>query len=132
MKSLTVHRESVCGMCGLAICLCFLTAEVVELAHPHVSGRPSIVATAPGRSPHHDHAHEECVGFVSMGESRFVASTGGGVVLPQGQENFASGGDYSAQRARSYDSMGSPAKPSAATRSWPRWSSTRYSIRFRS
>src|SRR6266705_2703542 len=31
----------------------------------------------------------------------------------------------SAQSARSYDGLGSPAKPSAARRSWPRWSSTR-------
>src|SRR5437660_3202852 len=30
-----------------------------------------------------------------------------------------------AQRARSYEGRGSPAKPSAARRSWPRWSSTR-------
>ena len=36
--------------------------------------------------------------------------------------------DRSAQRARSYDGRGSPAKPSAARRSWPRWSSTGYSI----
>jgi hypothetical protein len=35
--------------------------------------------------------------------------------------------DRSAQRARSYDGRGSPAKPSAARRSWPRWSSTGYS-----
>src|SRR5262245_24017180 len=30
----------------------------------------------------------------------------------------------SVQRARSYEGRGSPAKPSAARRSWPRWSST--------
>jgi hypothetical protein len=34
----------------------------------------------------------------------------------------------SAQSARSYDSRGSPANPTAALRSWPRWSSTRYSM----
>src|SRR3989442_15248449 len=33
-----------------------------------------------------------------------------------------------AQRARSYDSLGSPANPRAARSSRPRWSSTRYSI----
>src|SRR4029453_16624199 len=34
----------------------------------------------------------------------------------------------SAQSARSYDGRGSPAKPSAALRSWPRWSSTPRSL----
>src|SRR3989442_2387484 len=32
------------------------------------------------------------------------------------------------QRARSYDGIESPEKPSAALRSWARWSSTRYSV----
>jgi hypothetical protein len=34
----------------------------------------------------------------------------------------------SAQSERSYDGRGRPTKPTAARRSWPRWSSTRYSI----
>ena len=34
----------------------------------------------------------------------------------------------SAWSARSYEGIEHPAKPSAARRSWPRWSSTRYSI----
>src|SRR5262249_7765101 len=34
----------------------------------------------------------------------------------------------SAQRGRSYDGIAHPAKPRVASRSWPRWSSTSYSI----
>ena len=81
MKSMTVCRESICGMCGLAICVCLLTAEIVELAHPHVPGRPPILATVPGRGPYLDHAHEEFVGSISLDESRLVAGTGGSVVV---------------------------------------------------
>jgi hypothetical protein len=60
----------ICGTCGLALCLCLLTAEIAELVHPH-----SIVATGP-------HAHDEVVRFVTLGgENRAVGGSSGSVVV---------------------------------------------------
>ena len=75
-------RDAICGTCGLALCLCLLAGEIVELAHLHLPGRPSVVATVPGRGlggP--DHTHAEPGRFVSLRENGPVGGTGGGIVV---------------------------------------------------
>ena len=66
-------RGTTCAVCGLGLvaCVCLVASEVVEsVHHPLGEGRPSVVATAPPKTPSADHTHEDRVGFVTLGADR--------------------------------------------------------------
>ena len=72
---------TVCGVCGLALCLCIATAETIELTHPH-GPFPRGIAVVPGRRPQHDHTHQDSTHFVGLRENHpAVGGSGASVVV---------------------------------------------------
>src|SRR2546426_295927 len=100
--------------------------EIVRRQPPrrrHRSARPGQGLGWRPRIEGEERSHEwEC----SKGETR--ESEGHGCPSHRGLPPATSSQLRSAWSARSYEGIEHPAKPTAARRSWPRWSSTRYSI----